>query len=296
MKAENEAFVRDFPQKVKVEDVKTKLSCETSLKSESWRCENKAFVQDFPQKLKVEDVKTKRSCKTSLKNWKLKMWKQSVRARLCSKRRRCENDAFVRDDLALRSSHSLLPSPWDHLTLISTRSHLTHSEILSPSAQLSRSDESAKVTKSQEGDYFGENALLRDEPRTATIQASLGSRNCAGIYLYRCMMYVMSIVVCVYIYTHTHRFFFCTHTHIDIIPIYTHMYRHVSSWWRFLFGWIRQHCVCIISYLYSFYGLLSLRSFVLCAPFDVHCLSHVCFWSFWPLAPLNSQRWRWKHV
>jgi hypothetical protein len=27
--------VRDLPQKVKVEDVKTKLSCETSLKSES---------------------------------------------------------------------------------------------------------------------------------------------------------------------------------------------------------------------------------------------------------------------
>jgi len=28
----NQASVRDFPQKVKVEDVKTKLSCETSLK------------------------------------------------------------------------------------------------------------------------------------------------------------------------------------------------------------------------------------------------------------------------
>ena len=119
-----------------------KLSCETSLKkwklkiwkrsfrarlpskSEGWRCENEAFMRDFREKVKVEDVKTKRSCKTSLKNWKLKMWKQSFRARLCSKRRRCENDAFVRDDLALRSSHSLLLSPWDHLTLISTRSHL----------------------------------------------------------------------------------------------------------------------------------------------------------------------------
>ena len=29
---EHEAFVPDVPQKVKVEDVKTKLSCETSLK------------------------------------------------------------------------------------------------------------------------------------------------------------------------------------------------------------------------------------------------------------------------
>ena len=44
-RCENEAFVRDVPQKVKVEDVKTKLSCET----------------------KVEDVKTKLSCETSLK-------------------------------------------------------------------------------------------------------------------------------------------------------------------------------------------------------------------------------------
>ena len=45
---ENSAFVRDFPQKVKVEDVRTQLSCETSLK-----------------KWKVEDVETKLSCETS---------------------------------------------------------------------------------------------------------------------------------------------------------------------------------------------------------------------------------------
>ena len=32
---ENEAFVRDFSPKVKVDDGKTKLSCETSFKSES---------------------------------------------------------------------------------------------------------------------------------------------------------------------------------------------------------------------------------------------------------------------
>jgi hypothetical protein len=32
------------------------------------RCENETFVQDFPQNLKVEDVKTKPSCETCLKN------------------------------------------------------------------------------------------------------------------------------------------------------------------------------------------------------------------------------------
>jgi hypothetical protein len=40
--------------KLKVEDVKTKLSY--------------AFVRDFPQNLKVEDVKTKLSCETSFKS------------------------------------------------------------------------------------------------------------------------------------------------------------------------------------------------------------------------------------
>ena len=75
-------FVRDFPQKVKVKDVKAKLSCETPSKSESWRCENEAFARDFPQNVKVEDAKTKLSCETSLKKWKLKMWKRSFRARL----------------------------------------------------------------------------------------------------------------------------------------------------------------------------------------------------------------------
>ena len=38
-------------------------------KSESWRCENEALVRDAPQKVKVEDVKTKLLCETSLKNW-----------------------------------------------------------------------------------------------------------------------------------------------------------------------------------------------------------------------------------
>ena len=58
--------------KVWIEDVKTKLLCEISLKTENWRIDNEAFVRDFPQKLKFEDVTTKLSCETSLKNWKLK--------------------------------------------------------------------------------------------------------------------------------------------------------------------------------------------------------------------------------
>ena len=52
---------------------------------ESWRSEKKTFVRDIPQKVKVEDVKTKLSYETSLQKWKLKMWKQSFHARLSSK-------------------------------------------------------------------------------------------------------------------------------------------------------------------------------------------------------------------
>ena len=98
------------PQKLKAEDVKTRRSCETSLKiwkwkmwkrsfrarpsskTESWRCENEAFARDLPQNLKVEDVKTKLSRETSLKNSKLKMWNEAK-----SESGRCENEAFVRD-------------------------------------------------------------------------------------------------------------------------------------------------------------------------------------------------------
>ena len=81
-RCENEAFVRDLPEK-----------------SESSRCENKAFVRDLLQKANVEDVKTKLSCETSFKDWKCKMWKKSFRARPPSKNEsgRCENKAFVRD-------------------------------------------------------------------------------------------------------------------------------------------------------------------------------------------------------
>ena len=83
-RCENEAFVRDLRR---------------PSKSESWRCENEAVVRDLSQNLKVEDVKTKLSCKTSLKKWKWKMWKRSFRARPPSKSEswRCEGEAFVRD-------------------------------------------------------------------------------------------------------------------------------------------------------------------------------------------------------
>jgi len=48
-RCENEAFVRDFPPKVKAEDVKTKLLCaKRPSKTESGSCENEAFVRDFP--------------------------------------------------------------------------------------------------------------------------------------------------------------------------------------------------------------------------------------------------------
>ena len=66
---------------------------------DSWRCENEAFVRDLPQNLKVEGVKGKLSCETSLRIWKLKVWKQSFRARPPSESEswRCESKAFVRD-------------------------------------------------------------------------------------------------------------------------------------------------------------------------------------------------------
>ena len=48
-------------------------------KGESGRCGNEAFVRDCPQKVKVEDVETKLSCETALKRWKWKMWKWSFR-------------------------------------------------------------------------------------------------------------------------------------------------------------------------------------------------------------------------
>ena len=106
-------FVGDFRQKLKVEDGKTKLSCENDSgrceneafvwdfpqENESWRCENTPFVRDFLQKVTVPDVKTKLSWETSLKIWKSKMWKRGFRARHPSQNLKVED---VRPKLSVR--------------------------------------------------------------------------------------------------------------------------------------------------------------------------------------------------
>ena len=114
LRCESEASVRDFLHSPTVEDLKTKLACETSFKfqqlknwkrsirarlpsdSISWTCEKEAFVRDFLQIPTVEDVKTMLSCGTSIKIWKLKIWKRSFRVRSPSNPNswRCENEAF----------------------------------------------------------------------------------------------------------------------------------------------------------------------------------------------------------
>ena len=94
-------FVRDFPQKLQAEDVKTKRARETSHKTWKLRMSKQSFRTRRPQNLKVEDVKTKLSCKTSLKKSKWKMRKRSFRKIRPSKSEsgRCENEAFVPDFL-----------------------------------------------------------------------------------------------------------------------------------------------------------------------------------------------------
>ena len=86
-------------QKPQPDNVKTKLSCETSFKNckltlwkqrfrakppsrtGSWSCANEVFVRDFLQKLQVEVVQTTLLCENSFKNCKLKLWKRRFRAR-----------------------------------------------------------------------------------------------------------------------------------------------------------------------------------------------------------------------
>ena len=83
---ENEGFARDFPQKVKVEDVYMKMwrrsfRARLPSKSESGRCENEAFVRDVLQIPPVEDV----------------IMKLSARLPSKSASGRCENQALARD-------------------------------------------------------------------------------------------------------------------------------------------------------------------------------------------------------
>ena len=80
--------------------------------TESWGCENEAFVRGIPQKLKVELVKTKLSCETSLKNWKLRLWERGFRTRHPSKTESWsfENEPFIRD--ILQNYNSLKLRKW----------------------------------------------------------------------------------------------------------------------------------------------------------------------------------------
>ena len=50
---------RDVTQIEPAQDVKKKHSCETSFKHESGRCENNAFLRGFPQKVKLASVTKK---------------------------------------------------------------------------------------------------------------------------------------------------------------------------------------------------------------------------------------------
>ena len=96
-------------------------------KSDSWRCENEAFVEDFPQKMIVEYVKTKLSCEASLKKWQSKVWDVFVVRFLCCKISwlwdllavssfGCEI-SWLWDFLAVRSLGCEISWLWNHLAL-----------------------------------------------------------------------------------------------------------------------------------------------------------------------------------
>jgi len=57
----------DVPQNLKLEDVKRSFRARPLKKVKVENVKNAAFVRDNPQHLKVEDAKTKLSCETSLK-------------------------------------------------------------------------------------------------------------------------------------------------------------------------------------------------------------------------------------
>ena len=96
-------------------------------KSDSWRCENEAFVEDFPQKMIVEYVKTKLSCEASLKKWQSKVWDVFVVRFLCCKISwlwdllavssfGCEI-SWLWDFLAVRSLGCEISWLWNHLAV-----------------------------------------------------------------------------------------------------------------------------------------------------------------------------------
>ena len=130
-------FVRDFRQKVKAKDVKTKLSCKTiPSKAESGRCENelscetsvkkwkpkmwkRSFRARRPWKSESGRCETKLSCETSLKKCKLKMWKRSFPARLFPQKLKAEGvtASFLWDFLAVRSLGCEISWLWDPLAV-----------------------------------------------------------------------------------------------------------------------------------------------------------------------------------
>ena len=118
----NENVVRDILPTLQVEDVKTKLSCETSRKSDSWRVktklscensrksdswrgENEAFVRDFPQKLKVADVKGSFCARLPSKKWNLPLSQRSFRAQTIA----CATLGLCDPRGTLSPSHHLRP-------------------------------------------------------------------------------------------------------------------------------------------------------------------------------------------
>jgi hypothetical protein len=78
-------------------------------KTQSGRCENEAFVRDFPQNLKAEDVKTKLSCQTSCKFGKFKL-RQTTPELSVPRRGRSDHDPSIAETVP-KPSRDYRPSP-----------------------------------------------------------------------------------------------------------------------------------------------------------------------------------------
>ena len=89
----------------------------------STMCENEAFVRGFLQIPKVEDVKTKLSCDASFNFQELKMWNRRFREMLpwSFKSWRCEIEAFVGCFLEFPTGHSDL---WAMFTGLCSLRHM----------------------------------------------------------------------------------------------------------------------------------------------------------------------------